>query len=76
MTRRVRGRVRWCVVVCARVRWHRVGYGMQPSSPIEYGLRTIAHDARVHHDLHHGVLSTLAATTTFAPRLELLLPCA
>ena len=33
---------------------------MQPSSPIEYGPRTVAVDARAHHDLHHGVVVALA----------------
>ena len=37
--------------------------GLQPTSPIECGPRTVALDARAHHDLHHGVAAACATTT-------------
>ena len=36
---------------------------MQPTSPIECGPRTVALDARAHHDLHHVNVAASATTT-------------
>ena len=42
---------------------HAADLTVTPGSPIEYGPRTIALDARAHHDLHHGVVDVCATTT-------------